>query len=334
MPVLETPQPAKRTTLYGPPVFNDLERSLDMHAAWHPDWVASREAGRLTGTRVRQGIGFADVVQSFAFSNGETADVTYRLASGDGALTIDVVVTKLRISTPHSYYLPMPLAEDGAWNAHYETAGAVVELDREQLPGANRHFVPTQRFMRLQGQSRGLTVASPDLPLFQVGGFTFGRHERGAVERDRPVLLAWLNNNYWDTNFEVTQSGPLRTRFHLVAHAAEPIGQSIQRVLPYAVEPQLHVLRSSGTARASLFDIEADNLIITGVERSGQSLRLYLLNPDDTDHTLRLAGAALTPRSARTIGLDGTPRTDCPVSGGVLSVTVGPRAWFGVEIEV
>lgn len=334
VPVLETPDPAERTSLYGPPVFNELEKSLDMHAAWHPDWVARREAGRLTETRVRHGIGFADVIQSFCFSNGETANVTYRLAAGEGVLAVDVVVNKLRISTPHGYYLPMPLAEDGAWTAHYETAGAVVELDREQLPGANRHFVPTQRFIRLQGESCGLIVASPDLPLFQVGGFTFGRHDRGVVERDRPVLLAWLNNNYWDTNFEVTQSGPLRTRFHLVPHGAEPIGRSVERVLPYATEPQLHVLRSSGTARESLFDIDADGLIVTGVERSGQALRLYLLNPDDTDHMLSLAGAALTPRAAHTIALDGSPRNDHPVTDGALTLTVGGRAWVGLEIEV
>jgi hypothetical protein len=36
---------------------------------------------------------------------------------------------------------------------------AVVELDREQLPGADRHFVPTQRFIRLKGETRG--VARP-----------------------------------------------------------------------------------------------------------------------------------------------------------------------------
>ena len=334
VPVREVPQPAERTSLYGPPVFNDLERSLDMHAAWHPDWVASREAGRLTGTRVRVGPGFGDVIQSFAFESGETASVTYRLAAGEAALFIDVVIDKHRLPSPHSFYLPMPLAADGAWTSHYETAGAVVELDREQLPGANRHFVPTLRFIRLQGQSRGLTVASPDLPLFQVGGFTFGRHDHGTVKRDRPVLLAWLNNNYWDTNFEVTQSGPLRTRFHLLPHAAQSIGQSVTRVLPYVVEPQLHVLRSSGAAKASLFDVDADGLMITGVERDGGVLRLFVLNPEGKAHTLRLRGATLVPRGAREIDLGGATRAERPVTGGAVSLEVAPRAWIGLELDV
>lgn len=334
VPVRETPQPAERTSLYGPPVFNDLERSLDMHAAWHPDWIADREAGRLTGTTVRHGAGFADVVQSFAFQSGETATVTYRLATGEGALLIDVVVDKQRIPTPHSFYLPMPLAEDGKWTSHYETAGAVVELDREQLPGANRHFVPTQRFIRLQGQSRGLTVASPDLPLFQVGGFTFGRHERGVVKRDRPVLLAWLNNNYWDTNFEVTQSGPLRTRFHVVPHSAESIGKSVARTLPYAAEPQLHVLRSAGTASASLFAIEAEGLLLTGVEREDSRLRLFVLNTEDSNRILSLKPATLTPRAARLIDLEGKPKGDVAGKGGAIIVDVAARAWVGVEIDV
>lgn len=334
VPVLETPDPAERTTLYGPPVFNDLERSLDMHTAWHRDWKARREAGRLVETTTREGSGFADVIQRFAFSNGETATVTYRLAPGETAVAIDVVFDKLRISTPHSYYLPMPLAEDGDWTAHYETAGAVVELDREQLPGANRHFVPTQRFIRLQGQSRGLSVASADLPLFQVGGFTFGRHERGDVRRDGPVLLAWLNNNYWDTNFEVTQCGPLRTRFWLIAHDAEPVSRSIERILPYAAEPQLHVLKSGGTASASLFDIEADGLMITGMERKEDCLCVFVLNPEESEHTLRLGAAALTPRAVRTTALDGSARDTLDVANGAVSLPVAARAWIGIEIEV
>jgi len=334
VPVLETPQPAERTSLYGPPVFNDIEQSLDMHAAWHPNWIARREAGRLVETRTHRGNGFANVTQLFSFSNGDTASVTYRLSPGDAAVGIDVTIDKQRIPTPHSYYLPMPLAADGAWTSHYETAGAVVELDREQLPGANRHFVPTQRFIRLQGETRGVSVASPDLPLFQVGGFTFGRHDRGVVERPAPVLLAWLNNNYWDTNFEVTQSGPLHTRFWLVAHAAEAISGSVRRVLPYAAAPQFHAMKSNGPASASLLDIAAEGLMITGMSRDGDSVRIYVLNLEDSARTLRLGPAAITPRSARLIGLDGSARTSCEMQDNALELPVPARAWLGVELEV
>lgn len=334
VPVLESPVTGLRSSLFTPPVFVDVETSFDLHAQWHPDWAARREAGRLADSKVRSGKGYAEIVQTFGFSTGETVAVTYRLTAVDAALSIEVVVNKQRIATPHAYYLPMPLAADGAWAAHYETAGAMVELDREVLAGGNRHFVTTQRLMRLQGKQRGLTIASPDLPLYQVGGFTFGRHDRGEVRRDAPVLLAWLNNNYWDVNFEVTQSGPLRTRFQLLPHDAEPVGRSVRRALPYVVEPQLHMLRSYAPARVSMFGIDAGDLMITGFERHGNAVRMYLLNPDSDTQTLRLSSGALPVVSAFTTGLDGTRRKRLEIAGGRFAVEVPGRAWLGVEVLV
>lgn len=333
VPVLESPATGLRSSLFTPPVFVDVEKSFDLHAQWHPDWAARREAGRLTDSSVRHGAGYAEVAQTFAFSTGETVTVAYRLAAGDDALSIEVIVSKQRIATPHAYYLPMPLAADGGWAAHYETAGAMVELDREILAGGNRHFVTTQRLIRLQGENRAVTVASPDLPLYQVGGFTFGRHSRGEVKRESPVMIAWLTNNYWDVNFEATQSGPIRTRFHVLTHDAEPVGLSVTRALPYVVEPQLHMLRSSGKARVSMFDIDADDLIVTGFEREGDAVRLYLLNPDSVAHTLRLSSGALPVVSATTTALDGSARASCDVHDGALSLAVPARAWIGLQVQ-
>ncbi len=334
VPVRERPEPAHRFSFYGPPVFNDLERSLDMHAAWHPDWTAVREAGRLVETRLRPVAGHATLTQIFAFASGETAEVAWSLSSGDPALKVEVTVRKQRIVEPHSFYLPMPLSEKDEWSAHYETAGAIVAWDKEQLPGANRHFVPTQRFIRLQGEHRGLTVASPDLPLFQVGGYTFGRHERSAVKPGRPTLVAWLNNNYWDVNFEVTQSGPLVTRFALLPHAAEGIAQSITRALPYVAEPQLHLALAQGNAEGQLLDVEADGLLLTGFAREGDEVVIHVLNPDDRERSLALGSAALRILSANRTNLAGAAGDALAVEGGSIVLPVAGRAFTAITLGV
>ena len=334
VPVYERPDPQKRVTIYGPTTFGQLER-WDMHEAWHPDWKALHETGELTSTVFGQYDGYAERRMNFRFACGDTADVTWRLAAGEAALEVKVVVNKLRLPDPHSYYLPMPLREEpGSFATHYETAGAVVELDREQLPGANRHFVPTQRFIRLQTATRGLSVATPDLPLFQVGGFTFGRHKRGEVVRNAPVLNAWLNNNYWDTNFEVTQSGPLVTRFTLVPHRAEPIGASVERVLPYVSEPQVHALKASGAAGGQLLDIAAQDLILTGARRTGDTMQIFVLNTVDAARTLALGPGAVSPSAARHIALNGRVLGDVPVTDGRLKLTVPARGWIGLELAL
>lgn len=275
------------------------------------------------------------MIQEFAHSNGENVSVVYSLSPGESGLTIETIVDKKRITSPHAHYLPMPLALSDGWITHYETAGAAVELEREQLTGDNRHFVTTQRYLRMQDDERGVTFATPDLPLFQVGGFTFGRHVGGgAGKRDHPVLLAWLNNNYWDTNFEISQSGPLRSRLHLLSHESEPVSRSIVRALPYVVEPQYHIMRTNGAATAGLFEVDADGLLVTGMERSGQSVRLLILNPDDAPRTLRLGPGILTLQAATQIQLDGSALGDCAVTNGSLSLTVAGRDWLGLELEV
>jgi hypothetical protein len=314
-------------------IFNQLEHSIDLHQDWHTNWTARREAGALESTHVDRRDGFMDLVQVFRFSSNETVSVTWRLGAGADTLAVETLVNKQRISTPHGYYLPLPLAIKGKWTSHYETAGAVVEMDKEQLPGSSRHFIPIQRFIRLQGEDAGMSVASPDTALFQVGGFTFGRHDRGAVNREAPVLLAWLNNNYWDTNFEVTQSGPIRTRLHLCAHAPEPVSDSVNRVLTHVSEPQVHFLMSSGRADARLLSIDANGLVLTGTERNGNSVSLFFLNPDNADCELSLGSAELQIRSATSIALDGQSLEACPVLAGSVSVSVAPRDWIGLRLE-
>lgn len=334
VPVLESPAPDLRAAIFEPPTFTDFESAFDLHRQWQTGWSARREAGRLERSSTKNGDGLREVSQHFGFSSGDALTVSYRLSPGDGSLAVDVLVDKVRTSTPHAMYLPMPLNLQHVFKTHYETAGAVVELDREQLAGSNRHFVTTQRFLRLQDESHAVTIASPDLPLFQVGGFTFGRHDRGDVVRDRPVALAWLNNNYWDTNFEVTQSGPIRARFNLFAHAAEPVSRSLERALPYVMEPQVHLLRANGTAFESLFDISMDGLLLTGMERNDKTVQLWILNPDDETRQLQLGSAALRPTGATTCALDGERRESIALIGGRLVLPIAARDWIGLALDV
>jgi len=53
------------------------------------------------------------------------------------------------------------------------------------------------------------------------GGFHFGPPP-DAIERDPdPLLLSWVANNYWDTNFPEVQNGPVKLRYGLLT-LAEP----------------------------------------------------------------------------------------------------------------
>jgi alpha-mannosidase len=220
---------------------------------------------------------------------------------------------------------------------HFETAGAIVELDREQLPNTSRHYLTTQRFIRLQDGQKGLTVACPDTPLWQVGGFTFGRHDQGKVERTEAMLLAWLCNNYWDTNFQADQAGQFRQRFRLIPHAAQGLETSIQSALPYAVSPQLHWYKDRGPsqhASAQLLKLELNGVMLTGLEQSENEVTLGLLNPTETTKNIVIQPGWLRFHAAQRLDLAGNPGSALTLANGQLQLEIAPRAWTSLQLQL
>ena len=333
--VLERPEGNQRQEIYGPPAWDSPET---VHLRWHPDWKARREGPvRLLESRRIVHAGCVEFVQLLEMSTGDRATNHYRIFPGELSLELEVVLDKVGLDDPHALYVSFPLEMDGAARCHFETAGAVVELDREQLPNTSKHYLTTQRFIRLQDDHRGLTVACPDTPLWQVGGFTFGRHAMGEVERGDAMLVGWLTNNYWDTNFQADQSGPIRQTFRLIPHAAEGLETSIRRALPYAVSPQLHWYKDRGPSRrerAQLLDLELNGVMLTGLEHDGSGVKLRLLNPTDAPLKVQIRDGWLKLRSAHRANLAGTTGEALPVSNGELQFEIEARAWTGVSLEL
>jgi len=70
-----------------------------------------------------------------------------------------------------------------------------------------------RRLRRRRRRDGGL----PLNPLVQFGEFSFARDAR-CVDLDRGLVLGWVTNNYWDTNFRASQPGLVRARYHLTPH--------------------------------------------------------------------------------------------------------------------
>ena len=281
--------------------------------------------------------GRAEISQSFTLANGDKVDVHYRLVPHSDAVEVEAVVLKQPLANPHGIYLPLPVALSNGWTAHFETAGAAVKLDDEQLPYASRHYVTTQRWIRIADDKRELTVACPDAPLWQVGGFTYGRFgdPDGRVDRSSPVLLAWLTNNYWMTNFQADQAGRLRFRFWLLPNPARPLGESVKAALPYAHPLGAHLYAERGPVKAaatSLLKLDTGTLVLTRVEPDGAGVALTFLNPGDTEVEARIGAGTFAPKRAARTSLSGERLEDLPVGDGV-KVRVAPRAWTRIALS-
>ena len=61
---------------------------------------------------------------------------------------------------------PLALTE---WHAHYDAAGVPVQWDTEQLDGSCKNWVTAGRWVSVHNADAGVTLATPDAPLVQIG---------------------------------------------------------------------------------------------------------------------------------------------------------------------
>jgi alpha-mannosidase len=151
----------------------------------------------------------------------------YRLAGIHGELTQSITLlaheprvrcsayfNKADVMDPESLYFTFPFRMPQA-QMYFESGTQAVAFDRDQLPGACRDWVAAESWVAVAGAEGCLVLACPDAPLFQVGGFNYGRGIKNAGGLDQAFLLAWPMNNYWNTNFRASQPGFIRLRYEL-----------------------------------------------------------------------------------------------------------------------
>jgi alpha-mannosidase len=334
VPVLERVEAGTRDAIFSP---IEVE-SPDWHKSWDTKWSAVREAGTLTETRAVVERGRAELRQTFVLQNGDRIEVIYRLTADTSALEVIVVIDKKPLAEPHGLYLPLSIALTEQWQCDFETGGATVRLDEEQLPYSSRGYVTAQRWIRIADKDRELMVACPDAPLWQVGGYTFGRHQDpdGRVNREHPMLIAWLTNNYWMTNFQADQGGRLRFRFALLAAEATSLREGINNALAYVRPLAAHIYAERGEIRhesQTLVQPDLGSLMLTRLESAGKVIAMTLLNPEDIESRAVIRAGTLNPKKARRTTLSGEKIEDIPLRNGEVRLKVNRRAWTRIEIE-
>lgn len=144
--------------------------------------------------------------------------ITFRADSP--RIGIEVSMEKLSDPDPEGVYFAIPLRMDADWRCHFDIAGVPVEIDDDQIGGANRNYVSVDNYISMHQGDHGVTLFCLDAPLAMAGGFHFGP-PLDAVPRPRdPLMLAWAMNNYIDTNFARVQPGYVSLRYELLCHGA------------------------------------------------------------------------------------------------------------------
>ena len=111
-------------------------------------------------------------------------------------------------------YFAFPLNINAKWQSTFDTAGSLIELEKDQLPGASRDWVTVESFVSVNDSDKGIALVCPDAPMVQIGDFNFARKSESIPRNQNPLLLAWALNNYWDTNFRRSQPGIIDINYY------------------------------------------------------------------------------------------------------------------------
>ena len=263
----------------------DLIKEKFDQSCWKPDWKSSRErAVRVTACRVERGPVSATLVLELDAPSVRRFSQRITLNADSPIIDLDIAFEKLDCRTPEAIYFAFPLNLPADWKCHFDTAGIPVELDHEQLPGSSRGWFTADSFTSVHAGDRGVTLFCPDAPMIQAGGFNFGRKHDSIAREENPLLLAWPINNYWNTNFPLTQPGYMTLHYAFMTHGKfDPVqmsheAQSVKT--PMMAHPSFC---ADGKTEGQLLHVAGEGIVVQHVKSAadghGFIIRLMNLKP-------------------------------------------------------
>jgi alpha-mannosidase len=181
-----------------------------------------------------------------------------------------------------------------------EVPWGVVRPELDQLAGACKNYFTVQRWVDVSNEKMGVTLATVDAPLIEVGAITNDpRGGVGWIEKLNPstTLYSYVMNNYWETNYKAYQEGPTVFRYSLYPHWGFNAGKAskfgIERSQPLIVVP---VDKTSQVNRAG-FSVEPVDVIVTAFKPSedGKARIIRLYNAGTQTQNAKVTWAGQTP---------------------------------------
>jgi alpha-mannosidase len=158
------------------------------------------------------------------------------------------------------------------------------------------------------------------------------------------MLLGWVTNNYWETNFRAHQPGRVAARYRVLPHAggfdetqAHRFGLDAAYNTPlvqHLGEPALESALPPGSG--ALLDLPAGDVLTMHVKPGSvqSGLVVRLINVTDRDAEATLASAALEIQGASLCDLLEHPVQPLTVRAGSLTIEVAARRVATVHLDV
>ncbi len=340
--VADTQHPVARRLLY------DQVTTVSHKRGWKPDWWAERRgAKRLLSHQVFSVPTGVEIVQTVEL-DGMASPAVYRIFVPDGEPWVEFKAEWIMglNAHPDATYITMPFAVPDP-TARLDIGGQAMQPEVDQIPGCCRDYFTVQNWVDLSARDWGVTVACPDNPMVQFGDYHFG-HNQSRFDLKRAMLLGWVTNNYWETNFRAYQPGQVTARYVILPHAggfdeaqAHRFGMDMSApiVAQSAFEPArpgAHLPRSGSLLALPQPPIVTLQLLPGWAQGDAdrQALFVRLLNSSNDTQTAVIGSALLRITAAHECDLFGTPTNPLSVSDGTLSAEIAPRRLAVLRLEV
>ena len=317
----------------------DLEKEKLDQPCWKTDWVAERQGTSKTlSCVVSRDEDSITLERSLAAPGVDLLRQKITLRSDSDAIELEATLHKRDSTDPEGMYFTFPLDLPAGWRCHFDTAGVPVELDAEQLPGSCKGWMSVDTAIALHAPGRCATLVCPDSTLVQPGGFFFGRLLNEVPRDSRPLLLAWPLNNYWNTNFPLSQPGLVRLRYGFLTSGVFNAASCLTRAQELIKAPIVHPsftadgpargALASGSSEGRLLVVEADPAVLVDhVKRAedGRGVVVRLVNLGEAETVARIRPGGAPAVRAWACGTLEDDRREIPVVQGVAHVTLPPR---------
>jgi alpha-mannosidase len=240
---------------------------------------------------------------------------------------------------PEATYLLFPFDLPNA-QARFDVGGVPVRPHSDQLPGVCRDYFTVQGWVDFNNGDLGVTIATPDNPLIQLGDFEFG-HNRSDCAIERALLLGWVTNNYWETNFPAYQPGTVTARYHILPYAgafdetrAQRFAAEVAHARPLVQHMGEAPLAQSLPVSGTLLHLPEPPISVMSLSRTGDGIALTLFNASGETQSTKIESALVSIQHAWHCDLFGQVTGELPVNDQSVAVDIEARRLVTLKIEI
>jgi hypothetical protein len=171
---------------------------------------------------------------------------------------------------------------------------AIMQPETDQIPGSCKNWLEVGGWADVSNADLGITWASLDAPLVEVGGITatlLGGQTNPAVWRKKieptQKLYSWAINNHWETNYRAYQDGIITFRYALRPHQRFSPVEATQFSTGLS-QPLVVAGASAENLTAPRLQLSSKQVIVQVLKPSddGKAWIVSLFNPsEETQHT-------------------------------------------------